>query len=81
MNTAKLRGRHLPVFELCGVERFAQVAQHQRVIELFLLRKSGDVDGFEARQCLAGVFEVVGNRLVREIAQPVVVAIVSDLGG
>jgi hypothetical protein len=49
VNAAKLRGRHLPVFELRAVEPFAQAAQHQRVVELFLLGKSGDVDGLKAR--------------------------------
>ena len=81
VNAAKLRGRHLPVFELRAVERLAQAAQHQRVVEFFLLRESGDVDGLETRQRLASVFEIVGNRLVGKIAQPVVVAIVANLGG
>ena len=81
VNAAKLRRRHLPVFELRGVERFAQAAQHQRVVELFLLGESGDVDGLEARQRVASVFEILGNRLVRKIAQPIVVAIVANLGG
>jgi hypothetical protein len=77
----KLRGRHLPVFELSAVESLAQTADHQRMVEFFLLRKSGDVDGFKTRQRLTGVFEIVGNRLVRKIAEPIVVAIVSNLGG
>ncbi len=81
MNTAKLRRGHLPVFELRGVERLAQASQHQRVVEPFLLGKSGDIDGLEASQRLTSVFEIVGNRLVRKIAQPIVVAIVSNLGG
>ena len=81
MNAAKLRGRHLPVFELRAVERFTQAAHHQRVVEPFLLRKSGDIDGLEARQRLTSVLEIVGDCLIGEIAQPVVVAIVSNLGG
>ena len=43
--------------------------------------KSGDVDGLETRQRLTSMFEIVGNRFVRKIAQPIVVAIVPNLGG
>src|SRR6266404_2559709 len=81
MNAAKLRGRHLPIFELRAVERFMQAPQHQGAVELFLLWKSNDINGLKARQCLTSVFEVVGNCLVRKIAQAIVVAIVSNLGG
>jgi len=60
-----------------------QTAQHQRVVELFLLGKSGDIyiDGLEPCYRLTGVFEIVGNRLVRKIAELIVVAIVPNLGG
>ena len=51
------------------------------MVELFLLRKSSDVDGLEARQRLPSVFEIVGNRLIREIAEPIVVTIVANLRG
>jgi len=51
------------------------------MVELLLLRKSGDVNGLEARQRLASVFEIAGNRLVGKIAQSIVVAIVANLGG
>ena len=81
MDAAKLRCGHLPVFEAGAVERFAQTAQHQRLVELFLLGKSGDVDGLKARQRLTRVFEIVGNGLVGKIAQPIVVTVVSDLSG
>ena len=69
MNAAELRRRHFPVFELRAVEAFAQTAQHQGVVEFFLLGESGDVDGLEARQRLASVFEIVGNGLVGKIAR------------
>src|SRR5437899_54955 len=58
-----------------------QAAQHQCAVELFLLGKPGDVDRLEARHCLTGVFEIVGNCLVGEIAQAIVVAIVANLSG
>src|SRR5208282_2763911 len=50
-------------------------------VESFLLGESGRVDGLEARQRLTCVFEIVGNCLIREIAQPIVVAIVTNLSG
>ena len=66
----------------CGaLDSVAQAAHHQRVIELLLLGKSGGVDGFEAAQRLARVLEIVGDRLVGKIAEPIVVAVVADLGG
>src|ERR1700688_3432340 len=81
MNSAELRGRHLPVFELRGLKCLAEAAHDQGMVQFFLLRKSGNVDRFEARQRLARVFEVVGNRLVRIIADLIVVAVVAHLSG
>src|SRR5580704_3426259 len=58
-----------------------QGAQHQCAVEIFLLWKPSDVDGLKARERLPRVFEIIGNCLVGEIAQAIVVAIVSNLGG
>src|SRR6266403_3106432 len=58
-----------------------QAAQHQCAVELFLLWKAGDDDRFEAHQRLTRMFEIVGNCLIGKIAQAIVVAIVSNLGG
>ena len=49
------------------------------MVEFFLLRKSGDIDGFEPRQRLTRMFKIVRNRFVRIIAHPVVVTVVADL--
>src|ERR1017187_1359052 len=81
MNAAELCGGHFPVFELGAVEPFAQAAQHERVVEFFLLGKSSDIDGLETGQELTRVFEILGDGLVGKIAQPAVVAVVSNLGG
>jgi len=63
------------------LERLAQAAHHQCLIEFFLLGESGDIDSLKTRQRLTRVFEIVGDGLVRKIAQPIVVAIVSYLSG
>ena len=81
MNAAKLRRRHLPILEWRALERFPQAAQHECAVELLLLRKACDIDRFEARERLASVFEIRGNRLAGEIAQPVVVPVVPNVGG
>ena len=44
-------------------------------------RESGDIDGLKARHRLPSVFEIVGNRPIGKIAEPIVVAIVPNLGG
>jgi len=81
MNAPELRRRHFPVFEWRAVDPFVQAADHQREVELFLLGKTRDIDRIKARNRLARMFKIIGNRLVRKIAEPVVIAIISDLRG
>ena len=81
VNAVELRRRHLPVFELRALNRFPQAPHHKRAVEFLRLRKPSDIDGFEALERLTGVLEVLGDRLVRKIAQPIVISIIPYLGG
>lgn len=51
------------------------------LIEFFLLGEAGGIDGFEAGERLARVLEALGDGLVGEVAEAVIVARVADLGG
>ena len=80
VRTVHLVDRHLPVLERRVVELLAQVAHHQRLVQRFLLGKAGRVDGFELVQKRSGHLQIAINLGLREVAQPIVEALVAEDG-
>ena len=82
VNAAKLRRRHLPVFELCA-RRGASRKLRSISARLSFSCSGNPVTSMASKRASAwrACSMIVGNRLVGKIAQPVVVAVVSNLGG
>jgi hypothetical protein len=72
---------HLPLFEARVFDRFAQLAEHQSLVENFLFVESSRVDCLEDADLCAGVFGLARLTLGGVVAPLVVVTGIADLGG
>src|SRR6266480_2730263 len=78
MRATHLIHRHLPGLELRALDLLAQLADHKRPAERVLLRKASRIDGFEACEESACLFDLSLVELRRVVTETVVVALVSE---
>ena len=81
MQPVHLVDGHLPLLEPLRLDGFAKVANHQVAIESLLFRESGRIDRLELAQKDLRLCIVAVDRSLREITEPVVVALVAEDGG
>ncbi len=77
MDAVELVDRHFPGFEARTVECHLQIPYHQLLVQNLLLREPGRVDRLEAGQEALRLDQAVVNRLLREVVQLVVVALIA----
>jgi hypothetical protein len=77
LDAVVLSDRHLPAPELRALEPLLELPDHQRLVELLLLREARRVDGLETLQELGRLGEVLfdgGERVVARLVVPSLVA-------